>query len=445
MDPFSGKNVAVVGAGPAGLFAARELALWGVNVLLFNRDIKPGGLAEYGIYPDKIKMKIGLRNQFQQFIAMPGITYQGFVNIGETSDLSLQQLREIGFQAILVTAGAQGTKSLRLPGEELNGVYHAKDVVYHYNKLPPYSLKTFSFGQRAAIIGVGNVMMDIARYLISECKLSEVIAIARRGPAEVKFDRKELETIGAHLDIQDFESEVERVAPIMRALNQKPQDALNFVKETAPKGIPLDSPTHFRLRFLASPVRIIDKGNNCVGGLLLEENTLTLAGTETKARGLGSFTRMDVDSVIFAIGDRVDEQLGLPVHHFAFDKNPAPRFPVEGQSFEAFDSDKGESIEGVFVAGWSREASKGLVGLARKDGVNGANAVLQYLQTIANESPDVLNHLQGVLNGLSHPTVNRDHLKLLAKAEETRRIQLGVEDFIFDNNEEMLAEMGLFN
>ena len=443
MDSFSGKFVAVVGAGPAGLFAARELALRGVQVVLFNRDIKPGGLAEYGIYPDKIKMKTGLRSQFQQFIEMPGIIYQGFVNIGEASDLSLQQLCDIGFHAILVTAGAQGTKSLRLPGEDLQGVYHAKDVVYHYNKLPPYSLRTFTFGQRAAIIGVGNVMMDIARYLISERKLSEVIAVARRGPAEVKFDRKELETIGAHLDLQDFESEVARVAPIMRALNQNPQDALNFVKETASKGTRFDSPTQFRLRFLASPVRILDKGNNCMGGLELEANTLILAGNETKARGLGRYTRMDVDSVIFAIGDRVDEQLGLPVHHFAFDKNPTPIFPVEGQSFEAFDSDKGKPIEGVFVAGWSREASKGLVGFARKDGVNGANAVLRYLQTVPGESPDVLHHLQGLFNKLHHPIVSRDQLKQLLKAEETRRIQLGVEDFKFDNNEDMLAEMRL--
>lgn len=116
---------------------------------------------------------------------------------------------------------------------------------------------------------------------------------------------------------------------------------------------------------------------------------------------------------------------------------------MEGQSFEAFDSDKGEPIEGVFVAGWSREASRGLVGLARKDGVNGANAVLQYLQTITDGSPDVLKHLQGVLSGLPHPTISRDHLKLLVKSEETRRIQLGVQDFKFDNNEEMLTEMGL--
>jgi ferredoxin--NADP+ reductase len=55
---------AIIGAGPAGLFAARYLSSNCVRVVMFNRDIKPGGLAEYGIYPDKIKMKEGLRKQF---------------------------------------------------------------------------------------------------------------------------------------------------------------------------------------------------------------------------------------------------------------------------------------------------------------------------------------------------------------------------------------------
>jgi len=66
-----GNSVAIIGAGPAGLFAARELAHHGVRVTLFNRDIKPGGLAEYGIYPDKIKMKEGLRAQFRATLALP--------------------------------------------------------------------------------------------------------------------------------------------------------------------------------------------------------------------------------------------------------------------------------------------------------------------------------------------------------------------------------------
>ena len=127
--------VAVIGAGPAGLFGARELANQGARVVLFNRDIKPGGLAEYGIYPSKHTMKEGLRRQFRQVLDNPNINYYGNVMIGTEGDFSLDDLRAMGFQAILVTAGAQGTKWLGLPGEDLTGVYQAKDVVYFYNKL----------------------------------------------------------------------------------------------------------------------------------------------------------------------------------------------------------------------------------------------------------------------------------------------------------------------
>ena len=114
--------VAVIGAGPAGMFAARELARNGAKVVIFNRDIKPGGLAEYGIYFDKYAMKEGLRTQFKQVLETPGLTYYGNVTLGTHGDLTLEDLHNLGFQAVLVTVGAQGTKWLGLPGEELTGM-----------------------------------------------------------------------------------------------------------------------------------------------------------------------------------------------------------------------------------------------------------------------------------------------------------------------------------
>ena len=116
-------HVAVIGAGSAGLFGARELAAQGVHVSLFNRDIKPGGLAEYGIYPEKHTMKEGLRKQFRHVLDMPNIDYYGNITFGTRGDLTLAGLRSLGFDAVLVTVGAQGTKSLNLPGENLEGVY----------------------------------------------------------------------------------------------------------------------------------------------------------------------------------------------------------------------------------------------------------------------------------------------------------------------------------
>ena len=158
--------VAVVGAGPAGLYAAKQLVGQGAYVFLFNRDIKPGGLAEYGIYPDKHKMKDGLRAQFRQILANPQVEYFGNILIGNHGDLRLEDLREMGFQALLVTVGAQDTKWLGLPGESIEGVYHAKDIVYYYNRLPPYSQQPYQIGKRVVIVGMGNVMLDIAHWLV---------------------------------------------------------------------------------------------------------------------------------------------------------------------------------------------------------------------------------------------------------------------------------------
>lgn len=73
--PHRTQTVAVVGAGPAGLYATRILAQAGVHVLLVNRDLKPGGLAEYGIYHTKHKMKEGLRKQFRKILEMPEVSY----------------------------------------------------------------------------------------------------------------------------------------------------------------------------------------------------------------------------------------------------------------------------------------------------------------------------------------------------------------------------------
>ena len=221
--------VAVVGAGPAGLYAAQKLASAGAQVVIFNRDIKPGGLAEYGIYYNKYRMKRGLRKQFANILQNEQISYFGNIRVGEDGDLSLDDLRALGFQAILVTVGAQGTKWLGLPGEDLQGVYHAKDLVYHYNKLPPYSMQEFKIGKRVALIGVGNVMMDIAHWVVRDKHVDEVIAVARRGPAEVKFTKKEMQNIGHNLDLAALDDELARVNERMLAVGQNPAEAQAFI------------------------------------------------------------------------------------------------------------------------------------------------------------------------------------------------------------------------
>ncbi len=430
---------AVVGAGPAGMYAARELARNGARVVLFNRDIKPGGLAEYGIYPDKHTMKRGLRQQFHQVLDTPGLTYCGNVTIGAKGDLTLDDLRGLGFQAILVCAGAQGIKWLGIPGEALTGVYHAKGPVFHYNLLPPYTQKIFEFGKRVAIVGAGNVMLDIARYLTRRLKVDEVIALVRRGPAEVKFDRKELEHVAASLDLEAFDREIERVSPQMQAIGQDPQAAKQAILDALPKAEPPNSRSRFRLEFLVSPVRVL--GEEVATGLEVEENHLSVnKNGVVSARGTGITRKIEVDSVVFAIGDRVDTDFGLPVSSSEFAKNPAPRFPVDEISYEAYDPDADAIIPDVFVAGWSRQASTGLVGYARKDGVNGSKAVWQYLQTLQPVTPDE-SALAARLKAIGKPVVNLSDIRKLAEIEEEIAQRRGLETFKFGTNEEMLEKI----
>jgi ferredoxin--NADP+ reductase len=429
--------VAVIGAGPAGLFGARELANKGARVLLLNRDVKPGGLAEYGIYPNKYTMKSGLRKQFRQVLELPNIDYYGNIIVGSQGDLTLDDLRALGVQAILVTVGAQGTKWLGLPGEDLEGVYHAKDVVYYYNHLPPFSQKSFRFGKRCAVIGAGNVMLDITHYLTRERKVDEVIAVVRRGPAEVKFEKKEMEYVIDNLDIAALDVEIQRVTPIMQAVQQDPEAeaARATILEALPKALPKVSDTRFRFEFLASPVQMIGDENGMLTQVELEDNILMEANGDTKARGTGNRRRLDVETVIFAIGDKVDDSFGLPVEWNEFVKNANPRFPIEGISYEA-------PAEDVFVGGWSRQASTGLVGYARKDGTNASKAVWQYLQTKQPIEPD-LRAVAEKIKSLGKTIVTKDDIKKLEAVEIAEAQKRGVEEFKFDSNDDMLQAIGL--
>lgn len=435
------KVVAIIGAGPAGLFAARELAQNGVHVVIFNRDVKPGGLAEYGIFPTKYKMKAGLRNQFRDILALDQVDYYGYLPIGTEAEISLEDLRQMGFHAVLVTVGAQGTKWLGLPGEDLCGVYHAKDLVYHYNLLPPYSDQSFPLGQRTAVIGVGNVMMDIAHWAIRHLKIEEVIAVARRGPSEVKFTKAEMQLIAKNLDLTALEAEMARCASIMAPVGQDVAAAKAFILAALPKADEPISKTQFRFQFFSAPKRILGNEQGLVTGLEVEDTTLVAVdGGEPKAKGLGTFRTLPVDSVVFAIGDKVDASLGLPVEWNEYVKNPEPRFPIEEASYEAFTPNQGP-IEGVFMAGWARKASDGLVGVARKDGTNGSKAVLAYLaqQAEGKTTAEVLAALDARLSQLERPFMRKSQWQKLDQIEQDKASANGLPEFKFALDEEMFA------
>ncbi len=436
--------VAVVGAGPAGLYASRKLAEGGAHVVLFNRDVKPGGLAEYGIYPDKLKMKTGLRAQFKQILDLPLIDYFGNVVVCCGGNIVLEDLLESGFQAVLITTGAQGTKWLRLPGENLPGVYHAKNIIFHYNLLPPFSEKKYLLGKRVAVVGAGNVMMDVAHYLVRDRKVEDVIVVVRRGPADVKFTRKEMENVARNLDLVAFETEFARVAPLMRSVGQDPAISKTAFLDALPKALAPVSSTRFRFEFLASPVRVLGDWMNGVNALKVEENTLVGVDGTVKARGTGNTHQIEADTIIFAIGDTVDKDFCVPIFNDAYMSAPQPRFAVEGVSYEAFNPDTNQPIERVFLAGWARQASTGLVGVARRDGERAAEAVLQFLrsQEPMHDLDSVVEKFEQRLVETHERVVDKIHLEKLAVAESTEAHKLGLDDFKFATNEEMFAAMG---
>lgn len=434
--------VAIVGAGPAGLFAARELAQNGIDVVLFNRNIKPGGLAEYGIYPDKLRLKDGLRAQFDQILACDHIRYYGNVAIGGKFALSLQDLQGMGFGAILAACGAQGTKWLGLPGEDLCGVYHAKTLVYYYNHMPPFASKPIKLGKKMIVVGVGNVMTDIVRFLLSRPEVEEITTIARRGPAEVKFDRRELEPVAPILDAYDFDHELERVAPVMQAVAQDPQASAAEIRATLAELTEHKAHPVWRMRFLYSPLRLLSNGGDTLSGVELEENLLELHDGSTRAIGTGRKTVLDADGIVFAIGDRVDDQIGLPVQGNEFVKSTKPKYPVNSISYEI----TGQNLSkpgAIFVAGWSRSASTGMVGIARKDGASAAGAIMQYLVDMPNTTSLDFGTVEEKLRSCGYRFVRTNDLQKLTAAEKEIAQTKGLPEFKFNTDEEMLKTMGL--
>lgn len=434
----SGYIVAVIGAGPAGIFASKQLAADGHEVVLFNKDIKPGGLAEYGIYPSKHKMKEGLRKQFRSILSDPKVHYFGNIEVGDVGDITFKEIHEMGFSAILVTAGAQAARHLGVPGEELKGVYHAKDVVYHYNKLPPYGQMDFGIGKRVAVVGAGNVMLDLSHWLIDEVQVDEVIAVIRRGPAEVKFDKKELESVIVNLDTAALDEELRRVTPAMQAVGEDTEEVRAFYRSAMEKADPRVSRTRFTLKFLSAPRLLVGDEHGRLKSLIVEETILQEAHGSIKAVGTGVQQTLAVDTVILAIGDQVDQNLGLPVDGNKYFHNTNPLYPVEDISYEVLDPSTGAPLEGVFLAGWSRQASTGLVGLARKDATNAARVVDEYL---LDKKPQPARNITEIMN-IAHShclnCVNYEDIKRLEQIEQENAAELGLEEFKFDTNEKML-------
>lgn len=437
------KTVFVVGGGPAGLFAAQKIAQAGHQVMVFNRDIKPGGLAEYGIYPVKEKMKTGLRKQFAKVFSLPNLHYFGHVKVGEGYDISIPDLQALHPDAIVFSCGAQGYNKLGLPGEDAKGVYSAKDFVYYYNSLPPYSTMEFTTGKRVAIIGMGNVAVDIMRWLLLDGvpdQTEEVIVVARRGPFEAKFDEKEIEHVEAHMVREEFLQELERVKERCAAVGQEVspgkvgEATFPFLKKPELQHVE----PKLSFRFLSSPREIIAGPDGRIQKLVVTENILVEKSGGTAAKPTDKTAALDVDTMIFAIGDKHDPRLGLPMGPEGYCTICNPENPKE-RVFQVSDPATKQPLQGLFVVGWARRASEGLVGIARNDGEVGAAKVLEYLASVPDKSVVITpEQVLARLEGEGVRVVTKPDLELLGRAEAREAARLNRPSFKWGDNETML-------
>lgn len=442
---MSAKHVIiVVGAGPAGLSVANLMSRQGHEVVVLNRDIKFGGLAEYGIYPGKHKLRGGLRKGYWDILTRPNVHYFGNVKIGSGAHVTVDELRALAPGALVFSTGAQGTKTIGVEGETAQGVYHAKDCVYHFNLLPGFGTRPFEMGRRVAVIGIGDVMVDIAHWLSSRKHVAEVHVIVRRGPAERKYNPKEIRAVCSYIDQESLEKELARVAARMEAVGQSAEKVLDEMKAEFTKCESPESQTRMHFHFLSSPKRVLADAQNHVTGLELEDTRLEMKGADTAAVGMKTTYTLPCDSVIFAVGDRVDEKVGLPYKGGSFITNPnRTQNDPDDSLFQAYDEAAGAVLPGIFLCGWARKASEGLVGVAKRDGEWCSEVVTRYLETMPALPPEdaaqMLRRLETLLRSRQPDLVQADDLVALSEMEKQEGQRRDIEEFKFPANEEMLA------
>ena len=443
MSATSSHVILLVGAGPAGMAVASTLAKAGHEVIILNRDIKFGGLAEYGIFPSKLKLRGGLKKQYWEMLERPNVHYFGNVSVGQGKDLTVEELRGLGASAVIFSIGAQGTKAIGVEGDSAEGVFHAKDVVYHFNRLPGFGDRPFEMGKHVAIIGAGDVMVDISHWLIRYKKVEWVTAIVRRGPAERKYNPKEIRAVCANMDVEGITKEVARIKDRLAVVGQNADEVLKGLIDEFTKCEPTVSDTKMGFKFLASPKRILVDGNNRVRGLEMEDNKLEPKGNDTVAVGLKQHYEFPCDAVVFAVGDKVDETVGLPYKNGLFVTNPNKTGnDPDDALFQAYDETTGKIVDGVFLAGWARKASEGLVGIAKRDGDWCAEVVNRYLATKppGNQSKVVLDKLKMILNNRKSHPVDVKNLRALEAAERAHMSATDcIGEFKYASNQDMIG------
>jgi ferredoxin/flavodoxin---NADP+ reductase len=233
----------------------------------------------------------------------------------------------------------------------------------------------------------------------------------------------------------------------MAAVGQQADDVFKGLTDEFTKCEPKVSETKMGFKFLASPKRILVDGSNRVRALEMEDNKLDPKGDDTVAVGLKQYYEFPCDSVVFAVGDKVDETVGLPYKGGVFVTNPNKTGnDPDDALFQAYDEASGRVVDGVFLAGWARKASEGLVGVAKRDGEWCAEVVTRYLSTKSplpkNAAGEVLKKIRQILSARGTQAVDIQGLRALDAAEkEHAKTGDSIGEFKFTTNADMLARI----
>ena len=378
----AGPRVAIVGAGPAGAFAAACLlrARGEVEIDLFERLPTPWGLLRGGVAPDHQEIK-RLEDTFDRQTLRGGCRFLGNVDVGV--DVSPAELMR-HYTAVIYATGAQTDKSLGIPGEELAGSSAATEFVAWYNGHPDYRGREFDLsGDRAVVIGNGNVAADVTRMLmlsadelertdvadhaleaLRESRIREVVVLGRRGPAQAAFTSAELRELGRldGVEIRVGRDEV-RLDPVSaRWLAEEgsftARKNVELLREFASRPPRPDLPRRIVLRFLLSPVGI--RGVERVEAIDVRRNEIVRTDDGLlRARTVdGDAERISCGLVLRSVGYRA-----VPLPDVPFDER---RFVLPNERGRVLARD-GKPVPGVYAVGWIKRGPTGILGTNKRD------------------------------------------------------------------------------
>jgi ferredoxin--NADP+ reductase len=412
-------RVAVVGSGPGGFYAVEALLKSKkvhAQVDLFDRLPTPYGLVRGGVAPDHQKIKAVIR-VFEKVAENPNFRFFGNVKLGR--DIQVEDLTS-RFHQIVYAVGNESDKPMGIPGEDLGGVAPATAFVGWYNGHPDWRDMEFDLScDRVAVVGIGNVAVDVTRILahdpedlvptdiadhaleaLRRSRVKEIFMLGRRGPVQAAFSPKEIKELGEMnacdlvIDPRDLDlDEASRRA--LEEAGPKSDAARNLaiLQEHVAHGEG-SKPKKIRLRLLTSPVEVI--GDGCVKTLKIERNELVeKEGGYLAARGTGQFEEIEVGLVFPSIGYR-----GIPLPGVPFEDRWG-LVPNEGGRVTALG---GEIIPNQYVVGWMKSGPKGLIGMHRQASGEVVGAMLEDVEAgkVTGEARDIQPLLEE--RGIRHVT-----------------------------------------